>query len=256
MIAQLQKFSVRLGSVSLIAFGALTLAACDEGTIPSAPPRIIDAGVGPQSTGDAAAVVRTVEVRNPFGDTSSPNNLMIDGDFEVTGRSEQMPWITFTTSGQSTLDYATGGKCKSGVRCASIAAGTELVGFFASPKTGTMSAALWVRPDSGTCTDVQVLALDFDNQSSTVAAQLTVMSQDPQSGWCGFAGSIPNMAEQQPVLYISVAAAMKGVALIDDGVILPADAASSITRSQITLSAHTRERVRFIGDWVRTHRRF
>ena len=239
----------------MLLVGALTLAACDEGTIPYFPPKTNDAGTTSTSTADAS-VVRTVEVRNPFGDTSSPNNLMIDGDFELTGRTEQMPWVTFTTSGQSTLNYATGGKCKSGVRCASIASGTELVGYFASPKIGSMNASLWARPDSGDCKDVQVVALDLDNQSSTPAAQLTVASQDPQSGWCNFAGSIPSMAEQQPVLYVSVTDTMKGVALVDDGVILPADTTNSITRSQVTLSAHARERVRFIGDWVRAHRRF
>jgi hypothetical protein len=181
---------------------------------------------------------------------------MIDGDFELTGRSEQMPWVTFSQTGQTTLNYATGGKCKSGVRCASIASGTQLVGYFASPKTGSMNASLWVRPDSGTCTDVQVVALDLDNQQGQSSAQLTVLNQDPATGWCHFTGSIPNMAQEQPVLYVSLASNAAGNALIDDGVILPADGTNSFTRTQITLDSHTRERVRFIGDWVRTHRKF
>jgi hypothetical protein len=253
MITQLQK---HLGCISLIVC-AFPLIGCDEGTIPAAPAKVIDAGADAQTIGDDASVIRTVETRNPFGDTTSPNNLMIDGDFELTGRSEQMPWITFTqTAGQTTLNYATGGKCKSGVRCASITAGTELIGYFASPKTGTMNASLWVRPDSGTCTDVQVLALDFSNPAGTTAAQLTVLNQDPTTGWCNFAGAIPNMAEQQPVLYVSPSDTMKGVALVDDGVILPADSTNSFTRTQITLTSHTREQVKFASDWVRTHRKF
>lgn len=243
--------TLKLGCISLVALTAL--AACDEGTIPYFPPKTNDAG--PASNVDAGAPIRTVEVRNPFGDTNSPNNLMVDGDFEITGRSEQMPWITFTQSGQSTLNYATGGKCKSGVRCASIAPGTELVGYFSSPKTGTMNASLWARPDSGSCGDVQVSAVDLDNQQGNAAAQLTPAAPDA-NGWCLFTGSIPNMAEQQPVLYVSVADSMKGVALVDDGVILPADSTSSFTRNAITLTAQKRQRVQFIGAYIRAHRKF
>jgi hypothetical protein len=247
----------KLSSLSLASIFALAplLAGCDEGTIPYFPPKGADAGDA-AVTVDAAAPIRTIETRNPFGDTANPSNLMVDGDFELTGRTDQMPWITFTTAGQSTLDYATGGKCKSGVRCASIAAGTELVGYFSSPKNGSMNATLWVRPDSGNCTDVQVDALDLDNQQSQPTAQLTVSSQDATTGWCLFAGSIPNMAEQQPVLYVSVADSMKGVALVDDGVVLPADSTSSFTRALVTLTPQKRERVRFIGAWVRAHRKF
>jgi hypothetical protein len=242
---------LKLGCISFVASTALL--ACDEGTIPYFPPVAIDAGSQP--TVDAGAPIRTVETRNPFGDTNYPSNLMVDGDFELTGRSEQMPWITFTQSGQSTLNYATGGKCKSGVRCASISSGTELVGYFTSPKTGSMNASLWVRPDSGTCTDVQVVALDLDNQQGQPSAQLKPAAPDA-NGWCAFTGSIPNMAEEQPVLYVSVSDSMKGVALVDDGVVLPDDTTNSFTRSMITLSPQKRERVRFIGAWVRAHRRF
>ena len=252
MSSHSKNLSHGLVCVSLVAVG---LVACDEGTIPAAPAVAVDAGPDAQTIVDAS-VVRTVEIRNPFGDTTSPSNLMIDGDFELTGRSEQMPWVTFTNSGQSTLDYATGGKCKSGVRCASIASGTELIGYFASPKTGSMNATLWVRPDSGKCTDVQVVALDLDNQSSQPAAQLSVTNQDPNTGWCNFGGSIPNMAEQQPVLYVSLADNVAGNALIDDGVILPADGTSSFTRQLVMLTPQKRARVKFIGDWIRAHRKF
>jgi hypothetical protein len=251
MIAHMQKLSLHVGCVSLIVVG---LFACDEGTIPAGASKISDGGGDAQTTLDAA-VVRTVETRNPFGDTSAPSNLMVDGDFELTGRSEQMPWITFSQSGQTTLNYATGGKCKSGVRCATIASGTQLVGYFASPKTGSMNATLWVRPDSGTCGDVQVVALDLDNQQGQSTAQLTSVNQDA-NGWCSFAGTIPNMAEQQPVLYVSLADNVSGNALIDDAVVLPADNTNSFTRAQITLDPRTRERVKFIGNWVRTHRKF
>ena len=98
-----------------------------------------------------------------------------------------------------------------------------------------------------------VAAIDLDNQPEpALGGGARFSNQDPVTGWCNFTGSIPNMAQQQPVLYVS----SSGNALIDDGVILPADGTNSFTRTQITLDSRTRERVRFIGDWVRTHRKF
>ncbi len=228
--------------------------ACDEGEIPVIPR---DAGTVPTDSGTSNPnIVRTVETRNPFGDTAMSSNLLVDGDFELTGRSEQMPWVAFTNSGQATLNYATGGQCKSGVRCASIAAGTQLVGYFASPKSGTMTGALWVRPDSGNCDDVQAHVLDLNDQNGSFVASFTVSMQDPQ-GWCSLKADIPNMAEKQPAIYVAPIDGMQGSARIDDGVVLPAPSTQSFhARSQIQPSSTERTRVRFIAEWIRAHRRF
>ncbi|MEO8874618.1 MAG: hypothetical protein ABI461_03445 [Polyangiaceae bacterium] len=245
MIFSNLKRMVLLGSAS-----AIFSVACDEGTIPVFPPKT-DAGTVTTDGGDAS-VVRTVETRNPLGDTANPTNLMVDGDFELTGRSEQMPWITFTNSGQGTLDYATGGLCKSGVRCASLPTGTDLVGYFASPKAGTMVASIFAKPDTGNCNDVQITAIDLNDQATGGQTPLRSSSQDA-NGWCTYGATIPNMADKQPVLYISVAG---GTALIDDGVILPSTSINPITHSNVKMSSVMRERVRFIADWIRAHRRF
>jgi hypothetical protein len=243
---------LKLGCLSLASM--LVLAACDEGTIPYFPPKANDAGIV-TVTPDAAVPIRTVEIRNPFGDTSNPTNLMVDGDFELTGRTGQMPWTTFDQSGQSTLDYATGGKCKSGVRCASITMGTDLVGYFSSPKTGSMNASVWVRPDSGKCSDIGVDALDVDAANGQPAAELKSAPPDA-NGWCLFSGSVPNMAEQQPSLIVSIATTMSGVALVDDAVVLPADSTNSYTRNVVTFDAQKSARMKFIGAWIRAHRKF
>ena len=237
---------------SILAIGGNLLVACDEGEIPVFPPK--DAGTTTDS-GTTTNVVRTVETRNPFGDTTMPSNLLVDGDFELTGRSEQMPWVAFTSGGQATLNYATGGQCKSGVRCATIASGTQLVGFFASPKNGGMTGSLWIRPDSGNCNDVQVRVLDLNDQGGNFVASFSVSNQDAQ-GWCSMKAEIPNMAEKQPVIYVAPNDGMQGNVRIDDGVVLPDPTTQSFTRSAFKLSSIEAARVRFISDWIRTHRRF
>lgn len=223
---------------------------CDEGVIPSAP--VTDAGFVTDAAPPDAAVVRVVETRNPFGDTTNAGNLMVDGDFELTGRSQQMPWIEFDSSGQGTLNYATGGRCRSGVRCASVASGSQLIGYFASPKTQAMTASVWARPDSGSCLDVDVDVVDLNDQNAGFTAILKVGQQDA-AGWCNFTGQLPNMANEQPVVYVSP---RTGNVRIDDAVILPSADGDPVQHAGVLPSSTVRERIRFISDWVRTHRRF
>ena len=246
------KSLLRMGPLGVM---LLALPGCDEGQLPTAPPKaIVDAGIVVDAATDAGTAIRTVETRNPFGNTAVTNNLMIDGDFELTGRTGQMPWVTFSQSGQSTLGYATGGQCKSGVRCGSIAPGTQLIGYFASPKTDSMTGSVWAHPNTGNCGDVQVQAIDLDNQSNGTASELKAQSQDV-NGWCNYTGTIPNLAEKQPVLYISVSDGV-AVALIDDAVVLPSADTQAVAHSEIKMSPAMRQRVRFISEWVRAHRRF
>ena len=59
--------------------GAATTSTDDAGASADATP------VGPPGNG----VVRTIEERSPFGNLSVPDNLVLDGDFEFTGRNGQ-----------------------------------------------------------------------------------------------------------------------------------------------------------------------
>ena len=68
---------------------------------------------------------------------------MVDGDFELTGRSDQAPWIVYN-QGQQTLNYDTGGRCRSGVRCAVIGKGDGLIGYLASPVTGNIQVRVYI----------------------------------------------------------------------------------------------------------------
>jgi hypothetical protein len=222
------------------------------GARPAVSPRALDAGL---------VVKRTVEQRSPFGNTSYPANLLADGDFEFTGRNEQMPWIVFGSTGQQTLNYDTGGLCHSGIRCALIAPGDALIGYVSSPKKSTMDVSLWISPVSDghgaslACKFVQVSMTDLSNQGTRT--DIHSETEDPIDGWCHFTGSTPNLAGGAPVIYVDFAKGAKASARVDDGVVKPA-AGGAAGRLPLlrTVPAAESTRVAFIAEYLRTHRRY
>ena len=245
-------------------------AACDVAGEPSSPswqppgaPTVI-ARVTPK---------RTIEQRNPFGNTAESKNLMIDGDFELTGRMDQMPWVAFGAggsgtgqTGQQTLNFETGGRCRSGVRCGLLKAGDAVVGFASSPRIERIKVSLWAKPLDGVCGHVQARMIDLDDQAGGSGEQLPSARDRPdapdESGWCHFEGIAPNMAWGAPVLYVEIDKKATADVLIDDAVALPATPpalGSKGVRSQragFEMSQTTRARVSFVAAWLRTHRRY
>lgn len=245
----------KLLSKTLVLSLALAAAACGKTDAATAPVEATDAGSDAEAPGPQA-VVRTVETRSPFGNLDVPDNLLLDGDFEFTGRNGQMPWLTFGGTGQGTLNFATGGLCRSGVRCAALAAGSEMIGWMASPKTGGMNVSLWAKPPSGACTDLRVFVTDIEGEADgdTVFPESTKADSD---GWCHYAGDTANFAGTQPVVYVATASnRVKGPIVVDDVVAraLPATLKRTLAQRPAGLDPVSKARVRFIGEWVRTHR--
>jgi hypothetical protein len=231
---------------------ATLLAACSE-QFPKEVPQPKAATPVPTTTVQA---VRKVELRSPFGANSVEQNLLADGDFEFTGRSQQMPWISFGKTGQGTLNYETGGKCVSGIRCAALAKDTQLIGWVSSPRTGKLAVSLYVHPSSGVCADTDVFLIDIDDQSR--AATIKPPAEPDAAGWCKFEATTGVFPDGQPAIYVEAKA---DETLLDNGsvsVVAPAGAPSpnapnDATRFQAP-SAHLASRIAFIGAWVKAHR--
>ena len=244
-------------SLSLLAL-PLVLAACGK-TDSAATAPTDDAGaaadaapVGPPGN----AVVRTVEERSPFGNLSIADNLVLDGDFEFTGRNGQMPWLVFSNAGQGTLAFATGGLCRSGVRCAALPAGSDMIGWMASPKSGGMNVSVWAKPPSGKCDDLRVLITDIEGAADgdTIPPETSPVAP---GAWCHYVGDAGNYANTQPAVYVTTAnARVQGPILVDDAVVraLPATLKKRVVADTHKLDEVAAARVRFIGDWVRTQR--
>jgi hypothetical protein len=231
----------------------LLVCGCDNTTqsIQPLPPVTSEAGVP-----SPAAPRRTVGYRNPFGDALQSDNLMVDGDFELTGRTDQAPWIDYAMQTQQVLNYDTGGRCRSGVRCAVMGTTDALIGFMSSPVVDTMVVRVYVLPDSGTCSDASVVAVDING--SATGGTVPPPSAPGPDGWCVFEGTSQNLAYDQPALYITMSSKAKSMQLhVDDATVLPASevpvhGVRAMTRPTDELMARANEAT----TWIRTHRRY
>ncbi|CAN5303692.1 hypothetical protein BH09MYX1_BH09MYX1_51150 [soil metagenome] len=208
-------------SLSLL---GIALAGC--GTEPE--PKPILAATPPIDGTDTTIGARTVGFRNPLGHVQITDNLFADGDFELTGRSGQMPWVAFGNGGQATLNYSTGGLCYSGVRCASLAKGQAMVGYMASPPTGSVDVSIKVKTATKSCSEVSIMVVDQSDAGPN--SSLFPGSPTPDgTGWCTYRGTMKNLARLQPVLYVTTQAA-NGI-LVDDGI------AQAISTQSMSLAA-------------------
>jgi hypothetical protein len=216
---------VRALSFATLALAPLALAALGCGKDPEPTPIATPTPTTTTTTGDTppTASVRLVGWRNPYGDTLHPDNLMIDGDFEFTGRSGQMPWVLYGSNGQAALDFDTGGRCRSGVRCARLLASATMIGYLASPKEKNLAIRAWGKPESGRCGDVSFSLVD--ETSNQLRATLVPQQPDADElGWCRYE-VVTKSLSQYPYPYgnpaLVVTTKKAGGALIDDVVALP-----------------------------------
>jgi len=233
---------------------SLALVACGKNETQPQP----DAAVLPDAAiPTPASPTRTVGHRSPFGDAFQSNNLMVDGDFELTGRTDQAPWIVFTTS-QQTLNYETGGHCRSGVRCAIIVPNDALVGYMTSPPSEDFEVRAYLKPDTGHCADAQVYV--FDVASNAISASATSTTQTPgDDGWCFFDGKGNALVYQQPALYIQIGPNTKAKTLIVDQVsVLPVSQVPvhGIVPPPQQPSADLQKRVADVATYLRAHRKY
>ncbi len=236
---------------------ATLLVACDngQGGTQPLPPLTTDAGVP-----TLAAPTRTIGYRNPFGNVLQPGNLMVDGDFELTGRSDQAPWIAFNQmmQAQETLNYDTGGRCRSGVRCGLIGKGDTLIGYFSSPANGgNFNVRVYIQPETGHCGDAVVTTFDVatNNTGQTVQSDTDAPAAD---GWCVFEGMGQSLSYDEPALLVMMASNPQGSMVhVDEATVLPVgqvpvNGIKLMTRAAPDVIAAGND----VANWVRAHRKF
>ncbi len=215
-------------------------------------PKPIAASTPPISTTNDKGPVRTVGYRNPLGHMQVTTNLFADGDFELTGRSGQMPWVAFGNNGQATLNYATGGQCWSGVRCASLAKSGSMVGYIATPPTGSVDVSIKVKGTTGKCTDATIAIFDQSQQGGQSSLQPAAPTPDA-TGWCTYRGTMKGFANLQPVLYVSTKADA-GI-IVDDAIALPIDGQYVLSTGEPPPADFVLEARKNLA-WLREHRIF
>jgi hypothetical protein len=210
-----------------------------------------------QPTPQAAPITpkRTIEIRNPFGNTEAALNLMADGDFELTGRHDQQPWLSFGDDGQGTLNFETGGHCRSGVRCLVMGPGESIVGWMATPREGKVTVSLWARLEGGPCKDLVVQVVDVDQTSGASGDSIPAPEVD-EAGNCHFEAMVKSLPGGAPAVWLELSSKAKAKrVIVDDVVALPASGMQSRSL-HFTEKASAPLRLPAISQWIRTHRRF
>jgi hypothetical protein len=236
---------------------ALLLAACgNDEPLPASSPGV-DAGAESASVDaeppEAGPKLRSVERRNPFGNTAAENNLMVDGDFEWTSASGQYGWRAFDSSQEVSLARETGGLCRSGVTCGILESGVALLGMAAAPRNKPMLITLYAKPPEPDCGMTRISVLSCTRVSFSSFATVPPTNAAPASnGWCQYRAIAPPL-DEQPCLYVTSYAQDGQRVLIDDASIVAADGTGA---SPLWASAPSAELfARAVRDvrWVHEH---
>lgn len=210
---------------------ASAFAACGEG-VGGAPlqAQLPDDEVTTPEAVPEAEVVRTVFHRNPHGNVAVTDNLLWDGDFEWRPSfPEQYGWLVGygfgVTFGLPTL--ATGSRCKSGIKCAVLGPGENILGIAVGMEDRELLVSFWAFVDDGTCDGVSGALIDSYMELST-AEQIPAVQAEPfEDGWCKFEQLAP---ARDGAAYLAIENRSGTTMVIDDAVVRPVDPDEQMAR--------------------------
>lgn len=230
---------------------ALSLAACgSDEAVGNAPVVAADAGSGdaaavdatPDVQVDAGPPVRTVETRSRFG-TLDPDNLLLDGDFELSGPDAlQYPWFQFTAA-----NVALGMQCRSGLRCARLEPGQLIAGVFVWPD-GPINAGFYAHVAGKSCAS-DAVGYVTPIQGYLGATKLTPDSTSPgKDGYCHFTASAPLPSDTGSSFWTLIIAARQSAsaAIIVDDASIKADSGKSASSLRAAAGPPTAETLRIV----------
>jgi hypothetical protein len=237
----------------LLVLAGTSVSCGDEGPpnpVPRETPEIPD----PVEPGE---VRRRVETRNPMG--GRVGNLLVDGDFELSiviqGTGPQSGWLAFGGP-QSYLRGATGGVCRSGLRCGWLDPQTLLFGQGAAAKDTGMVATVWAKPPEGQGCSVLRAEVLRCNSFVTTAPLFPESDQPRPDGWCFYRGRIGEQSLGTCMLLESTTLA--DAILVDDAALVPDTGTTPLSSSRAIptttfrpLRGQRRERVRELIEWRR-----
>ncbi len=216
-----------------LACGGLLVVACgkDEGfgatADAGAPGKDATPEVGPPV--EAGPKLRTVSVRNPFGNTAQQNNLLVDGDFEWTSGFGQYGWRAQSGISEANLERETGGLCRSGVSCGLLRPGVSFLGYATAAPNKAMEVRVWSKPPIPDCLQTSVTLIQCTTSIVTIVATILQETDAPGAdGWCSHKAVVPAM-DLQPCLFVSSYASPGQATLIDEASVQAVDTARAPT---------------------------
>jgi hypothetical protein len=215
----------------------------------------LDAQPPDAQTQDAGPKLRTVERRNPFGNTALEHNTMVDGDFEWTSGYGQHGWRAFGSQGEVALLRETGGLCRSGVMCGVLEREFGLLAMATAPRQKPMLVTLYAKPPEPDCGLTRVSMISCTSSAVFSLASVPSVSDLPAAdGWCQHRAIVPAF-NQQPCLYVTSNAEPGKRTLLDDASILAADGTGASPLAASTPSAELAARASRDLRWLHEHQR-
>lgn len=223
---------------------ASTLAACSEDDeVSRTKPE--DAGTDVVVPVEAGPPIRSIEQRNPFGEARE-DNLMVDGDFELTSGSGQYGWLGFAAGQQGNLLRETGGLCRSGLTCGILTSDIDFLGNGTAPKDQSFDVSIYTKPPFADCGITQVLLLACTGAVTNIGniAQVPPTTSEPdESGWCLHQANVPPQVVR-PCLWVTSAAGSGTRTLVDQASIVAVKGKSSAsTLAAVPPSPETYDRI-------------
>lgn len=198
-------------ALSLLLAGCGTDETVPLSRVPTAAP---DAG-SDSAPPEAGLPIRTISLGNPLGRVD-PNNLMVDGDFELTSASGQFGWRAIASTGEAELRRETGGLCRSGVTCGVLTPDADFLGYAAGPGASDVEVRVYTKPPRPDCTLTAVSLIGCTSAIVFRVDDVASTSSEPASdGWCEHHVVTPAM-EHRPCLLVTSFADAGESTLVDD----------------------------------------
>lgn len=181
-------------------------------------------------------ILRTVIVRDVFEDFDDPDNLMLDGGFELSGEMSS----SWGINAYGSMKYGNGAVCRSGIRCGIAEANKGIYGFLVSPRTGTLELSFWAQTHGASCDSLGVYVQDAYSPSY-YPPQVSIASVSLESdGWCRIEGVFDALALAVPIIYFEP---KQGRAFIDDVVVHATASTRSLPSAPVPLSPAVHKRL-------------
>jgi hypothetical protein len=171
---------------------------------------------------EAGPPIRSIERRNPLGEARA-DNLLVDGDFELTSGNGQYGWLGFNAGQQGNLVRETGGLCRSGLTCGVLTSEMDFLGQGTAPKGQSFDVSVYTKPPQPDCGLTQVLLLRCTGVTFNIGtiAQVPPASFEPDAdGWCLHQANVP-VQDVRPCLWVTSAAGLDTRTLVDQASIVP-----------------------------------
>lgn len=246
--------------VSTLLAGCVLLAACDQdmdvnpapvpatstdaAAVPDAAADVAQDDSGEVQPVEAGPLRRTVMQRSPFGGLEHTDNLLIDGEMEMSAGAGQTPWLGLSFGGQAELVVETGGRCRSGLRCLVLNQQVDSVlGYGVAAGDKPLEFWMWAKVPGNDCNVLTVYLFPRMTMYISMFHQVQAEKAEPNAdGWCRY-HALRNPMDESTGVYVEASLLPNQRVILDEAVLRPADGLSPTSLRSLPVSKADHARI-------------